>query len=398
MSDVHDLRIRRPRRGGDLARVLGLVGLASLAAIVVAYDIALGRTMLDLRMNDFGRFYYSARHFLEGQDLYAPTAATLIRVSNTGWLNLANLNPPHFHLLILPLSLLRPGVALACWTAVSVTSLGLAGYVVYENLGRPALSPLRLGLLVIACAAWAGTGALIVTGQVSLVLLWPLALAWSAMRRSRWLTSGVLVGILASVKPFFVVLFVPLVVRRQYGAVAAGLLTGAAAFLTGLVVFGPDAHVSWIRALLGVDWAWPVMNGSSLGFLTRLLTANPQLAPVADIPGVVRPLWLITAASGSALTVYIVARRNLGADWAFLLLLLAILIFSPLPLTLICQPSALATATAGSIYFWGFLSLCCGAARLAPANPRDAANLGSGAPMTRRATGDRPACRAWEGT
>jgi hypothetical protein len=108
-------------------------------------------------------------------------------------------------------------------------------------------------------------------------------------------------------------------------------------------------------------------------------------------------LWLITAASGAALTVYIVVRRNLGADRDFLLLLLAILIFSPLgwvyyawflvppliavgaggffqrqrtvlvpayaaafwplPLTLIGQPSALATATAGSIYFWGFLSL-----------------------------------------
>ncbi|MBP1777986.1 MAG: hypothetical protein H6Q86_3997, partial [candidate division NC10 bacterium] len=162
---------------------------------------------------------------------------------------------------------------------------------------------------------------------------------------------------------------------------------------------------------LGVDWAWPVMNGSSLGFLTRLLSANPQLAPIAEIPGVVRPLWLITAASGSALTVYIVARRNLGADWAFLLLLLAILIFSPLgwvyyawflvppliavgaegffrrqralllpayaaafwplPLTLICQPSALATATAGSIYFWGFLSLWVAALRDSPRQTRD---------------------------
>ena len=390
-------RRRLPPLVSDLAGVFGLMGLTLLVLLALAYDTALAKAMLSLEMNDFGKFYYSARHFLEGVDLYAIGPATMVPMSDLEWLRLENMNPPHFHLLILPFSLWGPRVALAGWTIASVTSLTLAARLVINDLGRPMITRWRLAFLVFVFVAWVGTGSLIVTGQLSWILLWPLTMSWSAMRRGHWLKSGMLVGLLASVKPFLGVLFVYFVIRRQYRAAVAGLLALASAFLMGLAVFGIAAHVSWIRALRGIDWSWLAMNGSLLGFVTRVFSRSPQLVPLAAQPDVIIPLWLVAAALGLAVTLVAVVRRRCEVDRAFLLLLVASLLFSPLgwvyyawflipplvaicgqglfhrqrawlipalvaglwpvPLTVIGQPSALATITLGSIYFWGFLSL-----------------------------------------
>ena len=125
--------------------------------------------MLRFQMNDFGKFYYSARFFLEGRDLYASSPATLILASALDGRQLGNMNPPHFHLLILPLSFWGPQVALAGWTIASVVSLALAVRALIETLGWPRLIPWRLGFIR-PFVAWVGTGSLIVTGQLSWLL------------------------------------------------------------------------------------------------------------------------------------------------------------------------------------------------------------------------------------
>ena len=49
-----------------------------------------------LRMNDFGKFCYSAQLFLTGEDMYGPSLATEIPVGEDETRQLWNLNPPHF--------------------------------------------------------------------------------------------------------------------------------------------------------------------------------------------------------------------------------------------------------------------------------------------------------------
>jgi alpha-1,2-mannosyltransferase len=380
-----------------IAVALAAVGLIFLGVAWLLYDVALARAMMRHAMNDFGKFYYSARHVLEGRDLYASSPATLIRLSSTEQLNLGNLNPPHFHLLILPLSLWGPNVALVLWSMASLTSLVLAARTVLRELGWPALSPARLGLTLFGTVAWVGTGSVIATGQSSLFLLWPMAAGWGLMRRGRWLRSGVVIGLLASVKPFLGLLLVYFLVRRQYRALAAGALALAAAFCVGLAVFGADAQLSWIRTLQRVDWSWLPMNASVAGLIARVLAPNTYLSPIFEWSAAIRPLGLAVAATGIGVTLVSVIRRPNDVDRSFLLLTLAALLFSPLgwvyyvwfllpPLfamwqrgvfsrqrpwlipalfaafwpvsaTTIGQANGLATATLASVYCWGLISL-----------------------------------------
>ena len=204
----------------------------------------------------------------------------------------------------------------------------LAVRALVDTLGWFRLTPWRLGFILLFFVTWVGTGSLIVTGQLSCLLLWPLTASWAAMRHGRWLKAGILIGLLVSVKPFLALLLVYFGIRRRLDGLAAGLLAFISAFLVGLAVFGLAAHMSWLRALGGVDWSWLVMNGSPLGFLSRLLSPSPGLVPLAQASRAIYPLWLLTAAGGLTLTVLSVVKQRGNVDRAFALLLIA----SPLAL------------------------------------------------------------------
>ena len=101
---------------GDLIRTLLWVGVAGLIGLWLWYYGVLARNMAgELQMNDFGKFYYSSRAFLDGTDMYGPNPATAVPVTHAETRQFWNMNPPHFHLLILPLARLPPLVALALW-------------------------------------------------------------------------------------------------------------------------------------------------------------------------------------------------------------------------------------------------------------------------------------------
>src|SRR5262245_25929345 len=92
---------------------LAVIALIGLSIIAFMWDAALLQMMTDkLHMNDFGKFYYATRAFLEGRDMYAPTVATDLKLDLVPDLQFLDLNPPHFHLLIVPLAVLQPAQAL----------------------------------------------------------------------------------------------------------------------------------------------------------------------------------------------------------------------------------------------------------------------------------------------
>ena len=324
-----------PRRGvtwHPLTRIaLGAIALA-LAGLFALYDAALGRLMFDdLNMNDFGKFYYSSRQFLDGQDMYAPNAATLMPVGGGRTHQFLNMNPPHFHMLLLPIARLSPASAIIVWALGSVAALGWSLALIVREL-RLRLTPLAAAWGLAALAGWAATGTLIITGQVSLILTLGVTLAWVSARRGRWTTTGMWLGALASIKPFMLI-FVPwLIARRQWRALAAVAGAMAAAFLVGLAIFGVDAHRSWLGALGTTDWEWAAMNASLLGAMTLWFSDSPYFAPLASLPAIVRPAWLASAAvvGIASVLVAIRARGVEGIDRAFAVLLLGALLVSPL--------------------------------------------------------------------
>ena len=101
---------------GDAVRgiSIGLVALV-LAGLTVVYAQALRNTVTLRHLQDFGVFFDRPRGFALGRTY----TGTLEPSRATG---LLNLNPPHFHLLLWPLTAFAPKAAFTIWMALSAVA------------------------------------------------------------------------------------------------------------------------------------------------------------------------------------------------------------------------------------------------------------------------------------
>jgi Glycosyltransferase family 87 len=404
----------RPRLLSALARTAVTLGCLALLGWNVALVLVMERGLV---RSDFGKLHASAQAHLAGRDMYDLGPATLSPVRGMTdemlhYIQFLNLNPPHFHLILLPLASLPGRWALAVWGIVSLICLALSLRLIARE-SDITLTPWRRQLAALALLSFAGMGAVAVTGQVSFVLLLPVTLAWIRARRGSWAEAGVYLGLAMSVKPFLAVFLPYLILRRRFVALGTAVGAGAGAFLVGLGVFGWDAHRSWIAGLSAVSWEWVAMNASVLGFLKRVLAPSLYYEPLLEAPGLIAPLWLLLSGAIGVVSLAVAAADSgdRAVDRDFGLLLLAALLISPLgwtyywwlalgpmvavvaswwgrdarperspasdtgrwrralllvavpgliwplPATIAFQPSAWATVLPGSAYFWATLAL-----------------------------------------
>ena len=104
--------------------------LACLA--LLGWNVALVLVMeRGIVRSDFGKLHASAQAFLAGRDMYDLGPATLSPVRGMTdqvlhYIPFLNLNPPHFHLILLPLAPLSARWALVVWGIVSLVCLALS--------------------------------------------------------------------------------------------------------------------------------------------------------------------------------------------------------------------------------------------------------------------------------
>jgi hypothetical protein len=404
----------RSRLLAALGRTAVTLGCLALLGWNVALVLVMER---GLDRSDFGKLHASARAYLAGRDMYDLGPATLSPVRGmTGeilhYIQFLNLNPPHFHVILLPLAPLPARWALAVWGIASVACLALSLRLIARESGI-VLTPWRRRVAALAFLSFAGLGAVAVTGQISFILLLPVTLAWVRARRGCWSEAGVYLGLAMSVKLFLAIFLPYLILRRRFVTLGTALGAGVVAFLIGLGVFGWDAHRSWIAGLSAVSWEWVAMNASVLGFLRRVLAPSLYYEPLLETPWLVAPLWLLLSGAIGVVSLAVAAADSgdRAVDRGFGLLLLAALLISPLgwtyywwlalgpmvavvaswanreaqperttfvnagrwrralllvavpgliwplPATIAFQPSAWATVLPGSAYFWATLAL-----------------------------------------
>lgn len=317
---------------GDLIRALLAVFAVGLVTLYLVRHAAIARMMVDdFHMNDFGKFYYSARAFINGGNMYAPNPATAIPVSPTETREFGNLNPPHFHLVLLPLAAMAPLTALLVWALASLVSLAASVQLVTREL-RIRWTPAGALWALAAALACSPTEAVVYTGQVTFLLLLPFTLAWAAARRRDWIKAAIHLGLIASLKPVFAVLGVVLLAQKQFKAIIVMTLVAAGCFVLGLAVFGWTAHRSWLNTLNDVEWTWAVMNASLHAPLARTLPDNPFFRPLVRAPELIGLLGsaasLVVALVGTAVAARDSARNQI--DQAFAILTLTALLASPL--------------------------------------------------------------------
>jgi hypothetical protein len=267
--------------------------------------------------------YYSACAFLQSKDMYGWNAATPTPPDEGLTLALWNLNPPHFHLILLPFTWLPPNLArLVCSLRLMITELQWA----------PSLRSRYVGL--VALLAFAGTGTMILTGQLTLILLPLVTGCWLVARQNRWRTAGVLLGIALSIKPFLLILLPYFLICRRWSALATTVASATLCFALGLLVFGLENHLAWLERLgESAHWAWLPMNASIQGMLSRTFGENQIFTTFLNLPNpALDTIFLLAAATVGAVTFVGLPREAPPAsvDRAFALLLVTTLLLCPL--------------------------------------------------------------------
>ncbi len=317
-----------PRTG-----LLGQFVPAFLAFALVFWNALLLFLMIWLTpKNDFGRTYYSAVLWVQGEDMYALNRSVPWYIDDET-INLWNLNPPHFHVLLLPLVPLPDLTALALWCGLNAFCLVIACGWIMKETGLTMTPGLRkwglLGLL-----GFIGTGTALVTGHMSFLIFMLVTRVWIDARRGNWNRAGIWLGLALSVKPFLLIILPYLVLRRRWNGLASALATALGCFALGLAVFGIDGLMSWRNTLAQAEtWSWLPMNGSIMGLLTRTFSHNLIFGEVAELPpALISALWLAIGIPVGLLTlgVSLTDSSPRGVDRAFALLLVGALLLSPL--------------------------------------------------------------------
>jgi hypothetical protein len=389
---------------GDVIRATAWAGVLSAWVIFGSVYLrlwVLGHAGTD--PNDFTIFYYTARMVDDGLPMYGTSPARYGVEWPIG--HLGNLNPPHVQMLLQPLAWLSYGQAFVTWTISSVAALFASVAVIVRTLGVP-VTVRGVAVWGILTGASVAFTSVVVTAESSLLLLLPFTFAWSAARRSRWRSAGAWLGACIAIKLFFL-LFVPwLVFGRRWRAVAAAGGVAAAWTLAGLTVHGVSTYRLWLESLASVAWWWMPMNASWPGFVSRLLIGSGSVEPLVQAPEMMSwlaPTGAVGVAGATIWTAYRLDASKLGIDGSVLVLTVGALLASPLgwvyylPLTLgplvgawwsrswsavpkcwlvACaiailglyvpleqasagQPSALATVTWASTYFWTLVIAWC---------------------------------------
>jgi len=260
---------------------------------------------------DFDSFWRSARAMLEGGDIY-----------ETG-VELVNLNPPVWTVLISPLGLLEPLTAYRVFVLVSlVVVIGYLAWTVEELRLRPGWTAVGIAMLLLSSPLLAT----LALGQVYPVLALGLVVSWMADRRGRQEVSGAALGLVVALKPSLLPVLLWPLVRRRWRAVGAALVAGGVATLVGVIVLGPGATWDYVGVLRdrSVSPYWD--NASLPAAAARLFTENSYAQNIATLP------WMVPVgyALGVAAILLSAMRVRHGPEVGLWVLVAASLLASPI--------------------------------------------------------------------
>ena len=225
---------------GALQALIALVALGYLAFAIHKY-VTSGAVV----GGDFP-FFWVAAHITSAHDLQLAYSGQLFSLQPALELWGDTIHgkffayPPHFLLVLRPLSGLGYGGAFAVWNAVSVALFALA---VWTTFGRSWRS---LGFTVLAPAAlfclWLGQ-----TGLIMSALL----IGGAGWLRRRPVLAGILFGLLTFKPPLGLLVPFALLAGRHWRAILAASLTAGALVLASAAIYGLEGWTTYLTNLPG---------------------------------------------------------------------------------------------------------------------------------------------------
>lgn len=336
--------------------------LAGIVTAVVQFATAFQYGIA--KESDFAIFLRTAERFVDGRRMYSPSDV--------------DFTPPHFHVVLLPLAHVDPGIAFVLWTTVNA----VLAWMVLRLVLRGVPGAWERRWLIAGCVAnAAGVQMTIRLGQVSWLVASLVTLAWLSARSSRPLASGLYAGLAIAFKPFLLVLVPVFIVRKQWRTLAGCVFTILMSLGLGVAVFGIEPLNDWVANLrltpdpsyvthfLNASWAGVVMRGHLPYAMVSMLAAATILvmlwhARSSDedkawlLAGIAALLaspvgWIYyqPVLLGPAVAVALSGRLT-HVRWIVLAS-----VIPGLSRTAFQQSGVVVALTLGSIYFWSFFAV-----------------------------------------
>ena len=295
----------------------------------VLSSVVMVGVMVQTQGNDWGKFYWDAVHWLDGHPMYGPNEASDVAAADAV-LDLRNLAAPHVMVPFLLVGRLGFLTSVCVWAFASVLGALFSWSIVRHELAwRPSPADWLVAIPLVLSSSLLQI--VLVTGQITFIVLPLVALVWAWARRERWILAGFGLGVLVATKPFFLLLVPWLAVRSPRSVLAA--IAGAGSFVAiGLAVFGPSAYRDWLAVMHEIDWAWIYHNASLRSVLDRAFSAHAGSAPLVEAPGLALWTWRVAFVVGCAAALVLAVRdRQPGhVDRALATLIPTSILLSPL--------------------------------------------------------------------
>jgi Glycosyltransferase family 87/WD40-like Beta Propeller Repeat len=234
-------------------------------------------------ITDFPNYYVAARLVHEGDDTSRMYEWTWIerekdhRSIDVGVIGLAPITP-FSTLVIWPLAGLAPLAAKQVWIVANLLLLVPLAWFLQSMTG------LGYRRIVLSFALSVPLYRNLEFGQLYVFVLFLITVACWAYLRGFRASAGCLIALAAACKIFPVLFFFFFIQRRDWRALIWGAITGTAAVVTSIAVFGWNVHRTYLHEVL--PWALhggglqPYQVGASLsGVLHYLLLSEPQWNP-----------------------------------------------------------------------------------------------------------------------
>ena len=211
--------------------LLAILALFSVGALFMPLVESFGQLGFDFR----GTIWEPARAIIDGRSMYPEPTRAAMELGNPA------VYPPFVPLLALPLAIVPVTVAAAVWTVLLALGTAWSLWLLGVRDGRCYLVafvsvPVMQGLLV---------------GNLTLLLLVPLAFAWRF--RDRALVAGVAVGVGVAAKLFVWPLIVWLLITRRFVAAAWAVAAAVALVLVPWALVGFDGLLRYPALLTALQ-------------------------------------------------------------------------------------------------------------------------------------------------
>ncbi|MFN7102961.1 MAG: glycosyltransferase family 87 protein, partial [Pseudorhizobium sp.] len=284
--DARQLPASRPQH--PVFRLLFPIGLAVLSLWAINFEFP--RVVSDHGFWDFGAFVASGRAAAAGLDpygIYPPLTPHVVFPGFEAWN--PNLNPPISALLFQLFDVADLDTALRVWWVISLVCY-LAAVVLLLRRYSEGLEAILLGLWAFALAGFWDT---LFLGQIYTPLVLAAVIAWLSLEQGKLVQAGIMIGLLVSMKPNFLVWPVLLFLAGSWRPPLVAAATAAVVAAIPLAVFGPQIYLDWLTLVAS--------DGDRAVFLTNASFAG--LAARAGLPllgTVLSALLLLTLAAWAA--------------------------------------------------------------------------------------------------